>query len=439
MTLVTCKEHETVEGFRERLREEGIDPLDLRLDPKKPEQLLGLTYDYLGQRFVANYYIGASWVGDSRNMALAVLPKMPLDFPCMFACCWDDSDIDVQAKLEDIYHIDLDSPPIPVQGMEVEIMPLIILHFAKVMRNLLKHGLKSDYVFREENLKGKVKGKLMFTEQIKRNVFHKRLDLNYCHYQEYSVDCIENRILKKALRFSIWYLGGHRFSNHEIVMSMLKSEIESFVNVSEEVSITQLKSFRVNPLYREYAQALKLAKMILRRFSYDISKVEYDNAEHLTPPFWINMPLLFELYVLSLLKRRYGKQIAYHITSRGNEIDFGKYDEKLIIDAKYIPAWEENVLHENLRQLAGYARNIPIRNKLIGHEDKTTVLPLLIIYASNGSGTSDFSTEMLLADPSIQRIPTYLECYKLGIRVPKTGGVGNSQFRNNGTISSQNK
>ena len=104
------------------------------------------------------------------------------------------------------------------------------------------------------------------------------------------------------------------------------------------------------------------------------------------PPFWINMPLLFELYVLQLLKRKYGDVIAYHITSRGNEIDYGKRDEKIIIDAKYIPAWSTSVDHDNVRQLSGYARNISIRYKLIGQIDTTTILPCIIIYPDIDNG-----------------------------------------------------
>lgn len=419
MTLLWCKEHETIAGFREKLQEEGIDPLDLKLDPNDPDKILGLTYDYLGQRFVANYYIGVSWIGEEEIIGLAVLPKMPIDFPLMFSKCWDDGDIDIQAKIENIYHIDLDAPPISVPGMEVEIMPLIILHFAKIMDGLVKHGLKSDYVYKEENLKGKLKGKLMFTQQIKRNVLHKRQDLNFCHYQEYSIDCLENRILKKALRFSLKYLEGHHFSNHRIALDLLSKELEAFIDVSDEMSIAQIKNYRVNPLYREYAQALKIAKMILRRFSYDINKVEYNDRGHEIPPFWINMPLLFELYVLSLLKTKYGNQIAYHITSYGNEIDYGKYDEKLIMDAKYIPLWEERVIHDNVRQLSGYARNLPIRNKLIGDDNSETILPLLILYAANDSGVSGFESDVLLEDPHIEKVHNYLKCYKLGIRLPK--------------------
>ena len=85
-------------------------------------------------------------------------------------------------------HIDLDAPLINVPGMDVEIMPLIILHFAKLMEQLLKHSLKSDYVTREENLQSKIKGKLMFVQHLKRNVLLQHLDRNYCRYQEYSID-----------------------------------------------------------------------------------------------------------------------------------------------------------------------------------------------------------------------------------------------------------
>ena len=419
MDVLNNKEHDPIDDFREKLESVGINPFDLKLDPEDPNRYLGLSYDYVRQQFFANYYIGACWINKEKDIKLAVLPKVKLDYARMFMSCWDDTDADIQSKLADIYHIDLDAPLINVPGMDVEIMPLIILHFAKLMEQLLKHSLKSDYVTREENLQSKIKGKLMFVQHLKRNVLLQHLDRNYCRYQEYSIDCLENRILKKALTFSRRFLEGHKFSNHEKVMSLLTKELEAFTNVSEDVPVAQLKSFRVNPLYREYLQALKVAKIILQRFSYDIRKVDYDNKDHLMPPFWINMPLLFELYVLQLLKRKYGDVIAYHITSRGNEIDYGKRDEKIIIDAKYIPAWSTSVDHDNVRQLSGYARNISIRYKLIGQIDTTTILPCIIIYPDIDNGLLYLPDNPVLNNLSGKEVPSYLNFYRLGVKLPK--------------------
>ena len=135
-------------------------------------------------------------------------------------------------------------------------------------------------------------------------------------------------------------------------------------------------------------------------------------------PFWIDMGLLFETYVLGLLTEKYKSQIKYHITSYGNEIDFGKPNEKMIIDTKYIYHWENKVNHDNIRQLSGYARNKQIRKKLMGQEyNEKEILPCMIIHPS-ADGIECFTQEELMSEP-YKEIETYLKFYKLGIRLPE--------------------
>jgi 5-methylcytosine-specific restriction endonuclease McrBC regulatory subunit McrC len=52
--------------------------------------------------------------------------------------------------------------------------------------------------------------------------------------------------------------------------------------------------------FKEYNSAIKISKIILKRFSYNISKVS--DTKYKTPPFWIDMTKLFELYLFKKLK-----------------------------------------------------------------------------------------------------------------------------------------
>ena len=52
---------------------------------------------------------------------------------------------------------------------------------------------------KEENLTGKVKGKIVFSKNIQKNTLRGRDDRVYCRYLEYTEDIIENQILKAAL------------------------------------------------------------------------------------------------------------------------------------------------------------------------------------------------------------------------------------------------
>ena len=102
---------------------------------------------------------------------------------------------------EPIYKIDSDQKAIPLPTSDFEITPLLIIHFIKVLEKIVKRGLKRDYIRIEENLSSKIKGKIMFSQYLKKNVMQGRNDRVYCRYQDYSVDCLENQILKKLLFF----------------------------------------------------------------------------------------------------------------------------------------------------------------------------------------------------------------------------------------------
>ena len=313
-----------------------------------------------------------------------------------------------------IYGFDFKKPSIEAHGLHIDVTPFIIFHFLSLLEPIVKKGLKHNYVFEEENLKCKLKGKLVFSQHFKRNVLNHRHDNNYCRYQEYSVDCIENKILKKALSFAEGYIQHYKLKvsdNHSLTILQAKS---LFSEVSGTCFPAEIERFRINPLFREYARAISVAKLILRRFGYDVQRVE--KQPNILPPFWMDMSLLFETYVLGLLSEKYGHAIKYHIATTGNEIDFGKPDEKMIIDTKYIYHWKDHVNHDNIRQLSGYARNKQIRRKLMGDLYETEILPCMIIYpAADGI---DFFSKNLLLDEPCKEIETYLNFYKLGIRLP---------------------
>ncbi len=73
---------------------------------------------------------------------------------------------------------------------------IFINMYLQEVRTLVKHGIKSAYVAREDNLNF-FKGKLMVNEQIKSNVSHG--ERFYVRYDEYLVDRAENRLVKATL------------------------------------------------------------------------------------------------------------------------------------------------------------------------------------------------------------------------------------------------
>ena len=73
---------------------------------------------------------------------------------------------------------------------------IFINMYLQEVRTLIKHGLKSAYISREDNL-NYYKGKLVVNEHIKQNIAHG--ERFFVRYDEYLVDRAENRIVKATL------------------------------------------------------------------------------------------------------------------------------------------------------------------------------------------------------------------------------------------------
>lgn len=83
--------------------------------------------------------------------------------------------------------------------LHMDKMPLyeiFINMYLQEVRALVKRGVKSDYIVREDNL-NYYKGKLVVKEQIKLNFAHK--EHFYVQYDEYLIDRPENRLIKATL------------------------------------------------------------------------------------------------------------------------------------------------------------------------------------------------------------------------------------------------
>ena len=85
------------------------------------------------------------------------------------------------------------------------------------------------------------------------------------------------------------------------------------------------------------------------------------------------MSKLFELYVLGLLKDKYGDKILFQAKGSYGNPDYLLIDDMqpLIIDAKYRPTYQQDknlsYIIEDIRQISGYARDVgiltPVRDK----------------------------------------------------------------------------
>ena len=85
------------------------------------------------------------------------------------------------------------------------------------------------------------------------------------------------------------------------MQKIIKYSIQQTINycrpifelISDDLKETKLKHIKYNPFYREYKDALQIGNHILKRFAYNITQTSEQKIT--TPPFWIDMPKLFEL------------------------------------------------------------------------------------------------------------------------------------------------
>ena len=287
--------------------------------------------------YSAYYRIGAEWVDDER--ALVVAPKVgmeEIDWPAMLMRCFDTEE-GCADGLGNIYNIDFAVPPIRDATLQNILTPLLVVHFVGMVRRIVNRGLKRDYVQQEGDL-SRVRGRIGFLQNFRRNIIIGRADRVFCRYSELSVNTCENRLIKRALLFAERIVGrmldqGQRSA--VMLQGRLNGCLAAFAEVDDRVELWEVRRCKRNKLYREYVEAVKLAKMILRRYDNNIDRASAE--EHVIPAFWIDMSLLYEHYVLGTLRKAYGPKIIYQANVTTGKPDFLYVDEErpLILDTKY--------------------------------------------------------------------------------------------------------
>ena len=391
--LETVSEHKQIDFACE-----GIEVADIFFqDNEKNERCVQVIYGKDSLSLKMSYFVGADWLVKEQH-AIYIAPKInegaqEVDYLGMLQSCLTHGDIAKNTK--DLYHIKLNEPFIEIDQQMDLLTPLLIMQFLQTLKSLVKKGLKQSYYKVERNLNSRIKGKVLIAQNIKKNVARNKVTNTFCRYEEFGFDSIENRVLKHTLSFIRNYL-----SQYPEYLGLMKCLIDyctpAFENVSDEVNLHELKTAKRNSFYKEYHEALKLSKIILKRFGYHISEIEHNTVEKTSvPPFWIDMSKLFELYILGLLKDKYGDKILFQAKGSYGNPDYLLIDDMqpLIIDAKYRPTYQQDGLIgyiiDDIRQISGYARDVGILDKLGYHtveEQSSSVVSCVIIYTDQDEG-----------------------------------------------------
>jgi len=370
-------------------------------------------------RFETSYFVGVDWIVEN-ELPIYVYPKLDTK----------DSEVNYLEMLFDalkcpenyehldqLCEIDFLRPSIAIEQKQDLLTPLLLVQFINLLKKIVQKGLKKSYYPITKNLNAKVKGKILINDTIKKNHFKNKILYSYCQYSEFGVNNIENKVLKKAFDFSVAAMQNLKGMEISSLNGLINYIRPAFVHVDSEVNIETLKNIKPNSLYKEYQQALKLAKYILKRYGYNISSV--NSIIKKTPPFWIDMSKLFELYVFSKLKEQFTQhnEVTYHKEFNNLEPDYivktndGK--TKMVVDAKYKPQYKNGVISkEDIRQVSGYARLKKVYKFLEFDTEKT--IDCLVIYSDQYANRKDFKDENF----KLEEEKEYNRFYKIGIPLP---------------------
>jgi len=390
---------------------------------KEQEDSICFKIDYTGKP-IANYFVGIDWLIE-KEKAVYVQPKLnrdtahQTDYLKMLLLILEDTEL--ANYTDELYEIKWDKSVIEINKKQDILTPLIVVQYLQLVKKIVSKGLKKSYYSVEQNLYGKVKGKVLVSKTIKKNVSQNKFLNTWCSYSEYGINGVENRLLKKAMIFilrytnSIGYLKDNGYLNNSINYIM-----SAFENVSSEVELHEVKQGKVNAFYKEYELALKLARLIMRKFGYNINSIE-DKDQINTPPFWIDMSKLYELYVYGILKKKYISSITYQDKGKYGFTDFllNIPNKKMILDAKYKTKYQqEQYKIEDIRQLSGYARDfgVLIKLKIPLSEWKVLVPECVIIYPSEEFLKDKEEPEIDLEN--LEDIKGFVNFKKISVKLP---------------------
>ena len=207
---------------------------------------------------------------------------------------------------------------------------------------------------------------------------------------------------------------------------MLSKSLALFENVNDEVQIKEVSRIKGNKLYSEYKEAIRLAKLILEKYDYSLSKTS--SLDEYVTPFTMDMSLLYEHYVYGLLYEAYGDKIRYQFKGKTGKPDFlyRSSSFKAILDTKYIPKYTDASLDTNvIRQLSGYSRDIPVLQYLgydvSDEESPVPNVPCIIIYPKEGSVLKNPFAGKKLSELCTKTEKKLVRFYKICVPLPVMG------------------
>lgn len=170
-------------------------------------------------------------------------------------------------------------------------------YYLSLVQDLIKTGLIKSYKHEEAN-RTALKGKLLFSKQIKENIVHQ--EKFYTDASVYNRDSLINQVIFKALRI---------ISSYYAISHDAKSLLECFDDI-KNISNKKIDWDKVNLYKKErktekYEKALTVAELIIKGTNPDLSSGLYN-----VTGIMFDMNVLFEKYVAQQMARYIPGRIA---------------------------------------------------------------------------------------------------------------------------------
>lgn len=174
---------------------------------------------------------------------------------------------------------------------EFPVFEIFITAFLAEMDKLVQKGVKRAYREKEENLNC-AKGRIHIPAQLSQNLVHK--EKFYVHYDEFSLDIPQNRILKTSFHYLL-----HRSRLHQNKIRLKQYlQVWDAIPFSKNMEADFRQTNGLSRLYSHYEKPLQWAKVFLKEESFTNFRGKSVNTALLFP-----MERIFEDYAAAMFRK----------------------------------------------------------------------------------------------------------------------------------------
>lgn len=191
---------------------------------------------------------------------------------------------------------------------------IFINMYLQETRKLVKRGIKSAYIQKEENI-GFYKGKLMVGQHIKNNLLHK--ERFYMQFDEYMVNRAENKLIKAVL------CKLQKTSRNSDNVKEIRQLLVSFEFVDESTNYQKdFAEVSIGREMKEYDFLIKWAKVFLMNKSFTTFSGKQNGKAILFP-----MERIFESFIARWVKLIFEEQAQGEVTVSSQDKGYYLFDE----------------------------------------------------------------------------------------------------------------